>query len=317
MTATTATTASAPAPSRTDRRRTATRPPWQGEPKRATSAGKAVALTLAVLAVLVPFWAVLATSLSPDAQVIRNGGWSLWPEHISLHAYRQILSGGTVTHAMLVSTGVTVVGTALSLLATTTLAYALARPGVFGGKPVLLGCMIAFLFPPGIIPSWLLVHGLHLTDTDWALILPVLISVFNLVVMRGFFQGIPGELYEAARLDGAGELQVLFRIVLPLSRSIVAVVGFFYAVTYWNNFFNGMLYIAPSTGKWPLQTVLQLYVSAGASSDAAAGSEAAVHMAPQTQEMAMVVIAVLPILIAFPFLQRFFTKGVLVGAVKS
>ena len=106
-------------------------------------------------------------------------------------------------------------------------------------------------------------------------------------------------------------------MVLPLSRSIVAVVGFFYAVTYWNNFFNGMLYISPATGKWPLQTLLQLYVSAGASSDAAAASEAAAHTAPQTQEMAMVVIAVVPILLVFPFLQRFFTKGVLLGAVKS
>ncbi|MHA6758447.1 carbohydrate ABC transporter permease [Streptacidiphilus sp. PAMC 29251] len=282
-----------------------------------TSAGKAVALTLAVLAVVVPFWAVLATSLSPDTQVIRDGGWSLWPERISFHAYQQILSGGQVGRAMAVSAGVTLIGTALSLLATTTLAYALARPGVVGGKQVLLGCMVAFLFPPGIIPSWLLVHNLHLTDTDWSLVLPVLISVFNLVVMRGFFQGIPTELYEAARLDGASELQILFRIVLPLAKSIVAVVGFFYAVTYWNNFFNGMLYISPSTGKWPLQTLLQLYVSAGASSDASATSDAALNMAPQTQEMAMVVIAVVPILIVFPFLQRFFTKGVLLGAVKS
>jgi len=144
----------------------------------------------------------------------------------------------------------------------------------------------------------------------------VMITVFNLVIMRGFFQGIPEELYEAARLDGAGDLRILFRIVLPLSKAIIAVVGLYYAVAYWNDYFRAMLYINnTSAGHVPLSTVLRGYLtSMNATSET---GEATMNIAVQKNIAAIVVMAILPIAAAFPFLQRFFTKGVLTGAVKS
>jgi putative aldouronate transport system permease protein len=185
-----------------------------------------------VLLVPFPLWTVTATSLASPQDVIANGGWVVWPERITLGAYREILSGGIVTRALVVSTGITVVGTALSLTCTVLLAYALSRPGVYGGRPVLLLILFTFLFPPGMIPLFLVVRTTGLFDQYAALILPFLVNVFNLVVMRGFFQSIPADLIEAARFDGAGDLTILWRVVLPLSKAVLAVIGLCYAVGY-------------------------------------------------------------------------------------
>ena len=290
------------------------RPGWMEKPKPLTQAGKAVALVTVVLLVCVPFLVVLSTSLASPREVVAGGGWVLWPRHPTLQAYRDILDGGIVTHALGVSAGVTVVGTLLSLACTITLAYALSRPGVLGGRPVLLLVLFTFLFPPGMIPSFLLVKELHLLDSYASLILPVLVNVFNLVVLRGFFQGIPDELYEAARLDGAGDWRVLWSVVLPLSKAALAVVGLFYAVAYWNSWFYASLYL--ESDHWPLQQVLRTYVIAGSGLTDTTTGEASVD-APQTIQMAVLVIATVPILVVYPFLQKYFTKGVLTGAVKS
>jgi putative aldouronate transport system permease protein len=209
---------------------------------------------------------------------------------------------------------VTAIGTALSLASTTLLAYALSRPNVLAGKPILLAILFTFLFPAGMIPSFLVVTDLHLFDHLAALFVPVLINVFNLVIMRGFFQGIPEELYEAARLDGAGDWRVLWSVVLPLSKAALAVVGLFYAVAYWNSWFYASLYL--ESDHWPLQQVLRTYVVAGSGLTDTTTGEATVN-APQTVQMAVLVIATVPILLVYPFLQKYFTKGVLTGAIKS
>jgi putative aldouronate transport system permease protein len=293
---------------------TVRRPVWMEKPKKVTLAGKGVSLVVVVALVLFPLWVVVATSLSPDAQVIRQGGFSLWPEHLNLDGYRNVFNTGVVGHALQLSVVVTVVGTALSLAATATLAYALSRP-IFGGKPLLLAILFTFLFPAGMIPSFLLVNnGFHLHNKIWSLILPGMVSVFNVVIMRGFFQGLPKELFEAARIDGASELRVLLRIVLPLSKAIMAVVGLFYAVGYWNGYINAMLYY-DNISDMPFANQLRQFVIAGNSLNSEGSYTTAT--APQVQLMALVVIAIVPIALAFPFLQRFFSKGVLTGAVKS
>jgi putative aldouronate transport system permease protein len=284
------------------------------KPKPVTQAAKAVALVAVVLLVCVPFLVILSTSLASQREVVAGGGWVLWPQDPTFKAYEDILAGGVVTHALGVSAGVTVIGTLLSLACTVTLAYALSRPGVFGGKPVLLLVLFTFLFPPGMIPSFLVVKELGLLDSYASLVLPVLVNVFNLVVLRGFFQGIPEELYEAARLDGAGDWRVLWSIVLPLSKAALAVVGLFYAVAYWNSWFYASLYL--ESDHWPLQQVLRTYVVAGSGLTDTTTGEAAVN-APQTIQMAVLVIATVPILLVYPFLQKYFTKGVLTGAIKS
>ncbi|MFJ3987849.1 carbohydrate ABC transporter permease [Streptomyces sp. NPDC090032] len=294
------------------------RPAWMEKPKPVTQGAKGLALVVTVLVVVVPFWVVFATSFAPDQQVIDNGGYALWPDTWTLRAYDLIFSGGQITRALGVSAGITVVGTAFSLACTVLLAYALARPGVVGGKPVMLLILFTFLFPAGMIPSFLVVNELHLRNTYWALFLPVLISAFNLVVMRGFFQGIPLELFESAKIDGANELRILLTIVLPLSKAVIAVVGLFYAVGYWNDFFRAILYTDQST-MWPLQTWMRTYVVQAQSSmvQVQGGVNEQIQFAPQTVNMAVVVLATVPILCVYPFIQRYFTKGVLTGAVKS
>ncbi|MFJ3673295.1 carbohydrate ABC transporter permease [Streptomyces sp. NPDC090106] len=293
---------------------TRTRPGWLEKPKPVTQAGKALALATVVLLVCVPFLVIVSTSLASQREVVDNGGWVLWPQEPTLKAYRDILDGGIVTHALGVSVVVTVIGTLLSLSCTALLAYALARPHVVGGRPALLLILFTFLFPPGIIPNFLLVKELGLLNSYASLVLPVMINVFNLVVLRGFFQGIPEELHEAAKLDGAGDWRVLWTVVLPLSKAALAVVGLFYAVAYWNSWFYASLYL--ESDRWPLQQVLRTYVVAGSGlTDTTAGDGAVT--APQTIQMAVLVIATVPILMVYPFLQKYFTKGVLTGAIKS
>ncbi|NUT38146.1 MAG: carbohydrate ABC transporter permease [Hamadaea sp.] len=285
------------------------------KPTPMTSAAKGVALVIVCLLVLVPFLVVIATSLASPEEVVANGGWVLWPEHVTFDAYRDIFRGGQVTRAVGVSIGVTLVGTAASLSATVLLAYALSRPQLVGGRKILLAILFTFLFPPGMIPAYLVVKQLGLLDNYTALVAPVLINVFNLVIVRGFIQGLPEELFEAARLDGAGEWQVLRRVVLPLSKAVLAVIGLFYAVTYWNSWFHASIYM--SDAKFPIQQVLRMYVIQGAQLADPSAGDAAVASAPQTVRMAVVVIAVIPIILIYPFVQRFFVKGVLTGAIKS
>lgn len=307
-----------PKPARGSARRKAAgpaRPAWVEKPKPVTQAAKAVALTVVVLLVCVPFLIIVSTSLASNKDVVANGGWVLWPEHPTLRAYREIFDGGIVGHALWVSAGVTLIGTAVSLACTIGLAYGLSRRDVFGGKPILLLILFTFLFPPGMIPGFLLVKGLHMLNSYDSLIAPVLINVFNLVVLRGFFQSVPEELYEAARLDGAGEWMILRRIVLPLSKAALAVVGLFYAVSYWNAWFYASIYL--NSDHWPLQQVLRTYVVGGAQLADTGAGEAGQVAAPQTIQMAVLVVATLPILAVYPFLQKYFTKGVLTGAIKS
>jgi multiple sugar transport system permease protein/putative aldouronate transport system permease protein len=277
---------------------------------------KTVVLVVACALVLIPFIMVISTSLADPKQVNDAGGFVLWPERPNFDAYVAILSGGTVSKAVFVSIGVTLVGTALSLTCTAMLAYALSRPGSFAHKPVLLAVLFTLLFSPGIIPTYLVVSQLGLINSYWSLILPVAINAFNVIIMRAFFMELPQDIIDSARLDGAGEVRIFLRIVLPLSTAVIAVVGLFYAVSYWNAFFTGLLYLN-DTSMWPLQLILRTYVINGSplGSDAL-GSEAA-QLPQQTLQMAILVVSLVPILLVYPFIQRHFAKGMLTGAVKG
>ena len=200
------------------------------------------------------------------------------------------------------------------MFTTITLAYATSRPVLFG-RPVLLMVLFTLLFAPGLIPMYLMVRQLGLLDSLWSLILPGALSAFNFVVMRSFFMNIPAELIESARIDGASDITILRRIVLPLSKAVVAVVGLFYAVGFWNAFFNALLYINDSE-KWPIQVILRTYVLQGTSLTA---DQLGVQQLPppQSLQMAIVMVALIPIICVYPFLQKHFTKGVITGAIKG
>ena len=278
---------------------------------------KAIFLTAICAVVVVPFIGVVSTSLASPEEVIRAGGFVLFPTHgIDLSAYRSILSGGTVTQALLVSGFITAVGTAIALVLTCMLGWALSRRGSVGNKPLLLLVLISLLFNPGLIPSYLVIQQFGLLDSLWAVILPTSVSAFNVIVVRAYFVGLPDAVLDSARIDGASEWKMFWYIGLPLSKAVVAVVGLFYGVGYWNSFFGALLYLNDSS-KWPLQLVLRTYVVNGVEIGAQdlGATEA---LPPQTSiQMAILMISVVPILCVYPFIQRHFAKGVLTGAVKG
>ncbi len=296
------------------------RPAWEEKPSLVLEGTKHGILAAVVLAVLFPMWSVVVTSLASRETINRAGGMVVIPREFDLSAYVTMLSGGQVTRALGVSLVVTLVGTSFSLLLTVLAAYGLSRPGSLWHRPLLFFFLLTFLVYPGLVPSYLVVTGLGLKDSLWSLIIPGAVSVFNLVVMRSFFMSIPSELIDSARIDGAGEWGILLRVVLPLSKAVVAVVGLFYAVGYWNAYFNSVLYI-DTNDKWPIQRVLQSYILAGQSPHVAGAqvSLPGITAYPPTLaiKMAVVVVTVFPALLIYPFVQRNFTKGVIVGAVKG
>ncbi|THV40784.1 carbohydrate ABC transporter permease [Glycomyces buryatensis] len=288
---------------------------WDEKPTAAGQASKGVAIVVIALLILFPLYAVALTSLSSAETVNRVGGLVIWPgDGITFEAYEQMFRNKVVLRSLGVSLGITVVGTFISVVVSILGAYALSRPGSFGHRTILFSVLMMFVVFPGLIPVYLWISGLGLRDNYLSLILPMAVSAFNVVVLRAFFMNIPQELFDSARIDGAGEFRILWQIVAPLSKAVIAVVTLFYAVGYWNNWFNAFLFM-DSTSKWPLALVLRTYVVESAPLPQTSGLETA----PPTLavKMAIVMVAIIPALIIYPFVQKHFKKGVIVGAVKG
>ncbi|WP_229116165.1 carbohydrate ABC transporter permease [Parenemella sanctibonifatiensis] len=278
---------------------------------------RGLVLFIAAALVVVPFWMVIMTSFADEVQIGREGGLVFWPQNPSLTAYKAILGGGQVTQALGVSIFVTLVGTGLSLLATTMLAYALSQRQMLFNKFILFMVLLTMLFSAGMIPVYLTVRQVGLLNSVWSLIFPVLISGFNTIVMRAFFMNLPQELSQAARIDGASEMRIFANIVLPLSKPILAAIGLFYAVTYWNVYFSALLYLNDAS-KWPIQLILRQYLVNQSQINPDQMEIAQEMMPPQPAlQMAILVVALVPIAMVYPFLQKHFTKGMLTGAVKG
>ena len=266
------------------------------------------------LVCLLPFLHVIGSSLANPGELATRT-FVIIPREFTLDAYRYVLSTPTIFRAMGVSMFVTVVGTFLSLLVTSLMAYALGKRYLRGRRVINFLVVFTMLFSGGMIPLFIVVNGLGLLDSVWSLILPFTVNAFNFVIMRSFFQGIPDSLEEAARIDGCSEFGVFVRIVLPLSVASIATIGLFYAVAYWNTYMWAILFINDST-LWPIQVLLRqiVIVASGLNADASV-----VDVVPPAQSVKMAVIAVatLPMLIVYPFIQRFFVKGALIGSVKG
>jgi multiple sugar transport system permease protein/putative aldouronate transport system permease protein len=296
------------------------RPVWEEKPHAAAQTVKGGVLILVVAAVLVPLWIVVLTSFSTPGAINRAGGLVIWPDGLTTAAYRQMLTSGPVTRAILVSLGITVIGAAVSMVVSILCAYGLSRSRSFGHRTILLTLVITMFVSGGMIPTFLVVTKLGGYGQYWALILPNAISVFNILVLRAFYSGTAGDLIDAARLDGAGEWRILWSVVLPTSRAVTAVVALFYAVGYWNAFFNVMLYMPTDSAKWPLQYVLLQYVNQGMSIPGSSNNGFGSHhaqTAPLSLQMAVVVLTLVPILLVYPFMQKHFRTGVLTGAIKG
>ncbi|CAM4008112.1 carbohydrate ABC transporter permease [Paenibacillus alkaliterrae] len=240
----------------------------------------------------------------------------LFPKMWSLDAYKTLLTTNTFPSAFGISTFLAAVGTAISLIVTSGLAYAVSRRRLRFRRFIMFLLMFSILFQPGLIPSYLVVRQLGLIDSIWSLILPVMTSGWYVLLMKGFFDSIPDSLEEAARIDGANEIGIWFRIILPLSLPSLVAFGLFYAVGYWNTYFNALIYINDFQ-KWPLQVVLQNMLIDPASATGNIDFRSSKQMPTETLKMAAVVIATVPIMLVYPFLQKHFAKGAMVGSVKE
>lgn len=277
-------------------------------------------LALVTVMMLIPFVNVLASSLSNGVELNR-GGIVLWPRGLTLAAYNYIFKQGDLVRALGVTCFITIVGTALNLAVTFTFAYALSKKKLPFRNGLLMMVFFTMLFSGGMIPTFILIKNLHLLDSIWSLIIPGAASAFNVIIVKSFLQTIPEALEESATIDGCTEYGTFFLIVLPVSMPIIATMILFYAVGHWNEFFSAILYIN-NPAKWPLQVFLRQVLLVLSSSefntsmiDQDVSSELLTMGEPI--KMAMVIVATVPIVIVYPFLQKYFVKGVMIGSIKG
>ncbi|MGB4573162.1 MAG: carbohydrate ABC transporter permease [Rectinemataceae bacterium] len=277
----------------------------------------AVNLYLAVifLIVLLPLWRVLMLSLTPFGHLDNSFGLLVGPKDWTFDAYAQFLSHPAFLRAMRNSAVITLGGTAINLIMTVPMSYALSVKSLPGRKWLNIFVMIPFLFNPGLIPSYLVVTSLGLQNTLWAVMIPGAIGISNMFIMRNFFMEIPQDLTEAARIDGASELKILFRIVLPLSKPILLTIGLFYAVGHWNEFFNPMLYLNDQKLQ-PLPVLLR-NILMGVNMNDYVEYDAFSTSSVQSLKAASIFISMVPMMMAYPWIQKHFVKGSLAGGIKG
>ena len=274
-----------------------------------------ILLTLIAVIMVIPFIYVIAASFATEAEIQTRPIFFI-PDSPTLDAYARIFDmndmGTRVFHSLLISVCVTAIGTFINLFFTTTMVYGLSRTNLIGKKPLLNMVLFTMVFGGGMIPLFLVVKGLGMYDTYAALILPGAISAYNMIIVRNFFMELPRELEEAASIDGCSDIGIFIKIALPLSLPCLATFGLFYAVGHWNNYFGALLYLEDST-KFPFQLVLRNIVMQTAETQ----TDPNALIPEDTLKMAVIVIGTVPILIVYPFLQKHFAAGVMVGAVKG
>ncbi|RAV23363.1 carbohydrate ABC transporter permease [Paenibacillus contaminans] len=269
-------------------------------------------LTIVGLAAVIPMLYVFSVSLTPYGEVLKNGGYVLIPKSVTFEAYRKLFETSNILRSFNVTVFLTVAGTAVNLTMTALTAYGLSRKKLPMRSLFLYMVVFTLLFSGGIIPTYLIVKSTGMLDSIWALILPNAISSFNVLLMKSFFENLPEELFEASRMDGASEFRILWQVVVPLSKPSLITIGLFYAVGHWNQFFSAIMYIT-DRNLFPLQVVVREILTM-----AQQPLENAENMVPTvTMQMSAVVLASLPVFIVYPFLQKHFTKGMLLGSVKG
>lgn len=277
-------------------------------------------LLLLTLVTFLPMMNVVARSLSDAPQIASNPGM-IWPRGFTLEAYRYIFDTPVLIRAFGVSVFATVMGTFLNMVVTTMAAYGLSKTDLPGHRLMMWFVIMPMLFSAGLLPTYMLIKDIGLMNSVWVLVVWGMVSPFNLILLRNFFWSIPQEIEEAARLDGASDLRTLWDIVLPLSKPVLATVSLFYAVGHWNDFFTGLFFITDNS-KWPLQVVLRTIVVDQSmmnmgGSGSPTGDASRLVVSTDNITAASIIFAVVPILLVYPFLQRHFVKGIMLGSVKG
>ncbi len=277
-----------------------------------------VVLTLLVITIIYPIILVISSSFSAPSAVYA-GRVFLWPVDLSVEGYKAVFKNRQIVSGALNSVFYTGVGTLVNLVMTTLAAYPLARRTLPGRSIIMKLFVFTMFFSGGMIPNYILLMNLHLLNTRFALILPGAISVYNMILMRTFFQNIPAELNEAASIDGCSDIRYLLQIVIPLSKPIIAVLALYYAVAHWNAYFNAMMYLTDQELA-PLQLVLRdILVSNTISLSDIADEETmrARQGIAELMKFSLIVISSLPVMVIYPFIQKYFVQGVMLGSIKG
>lgn len=274
-------------------------------------------LALSGLFCLLPLIHLFSLSLSSKDAVL-SGFVTLWPVGWSTESYAILFEGTPIVRAFTNNVTITVIGVALSMAFTIFAAYPLSKRVFYGRRPITLAIVFTMLFQGGLIPSYMLIKNLGLLDSYGALWLPAVISTYNMLIMRSFFENIPEELEEAARIDGCGEWRMLLQITLPLSLPMLATISLFYGVQYWNSFFNVLIYLN-NPAKYNLTVMIQQMVQGQTLLQElnAQNQGEVINITPEGIKAAGIMLLVLPMLIVYPMLQRYFVKGVMIGAIKG
>ena len=277
----------------------------------------AFVLILITLITFYPLYYVLFTSIS-NGMMVMQGKVRLYPIGVTFDSYKSITSDPQLFRSLWNSVLYTVVGTLINIIMSCLCAFPLSRR-TFSGKKFFTGMIVVTMFfSGGMIPSYLVVKELGLMDTMWAIVLPVAINTYNMIIIRTSFQSLPESLFESAQLDGANDFTILFRIALPLSKAVLATMVLFYSVSHWNSYFSAMLYL-DSKDKYPLQIILRNKLISGLFSEEASqsGGSTSFTVTDSTLRAAVIMFTTLPILVVYPFVQKYFVKGVMIGSLKG
>ena len=280
---------------------------------------KVVFLAFVVVVTVYPFWNIFIISINDATDAIRGGLYFL-PRKLSLSSYAEILGRSTFLASIKVSVGRTLIGTPIAVLVTAMLAYPLSRKDLVGRKFWNLLFVFTMYFGGGLVPYYMVLKGIHMLNTFWVFIFPMMMSVYNMILIRSYIESMPDSLFEAAKIDGANDLVVFVKMVIPLSKPILMTVALFVAINQWNSWFDAYLYTSDQALK-PMQSILveilNQYQTGASTSQAMSSAKAGVTVTPDSIRMAATMVATLPIIMVYPFVQKYFVKGIMLGAVKG
>ena len=276
-------------------------------------------VSLFAVITIMPFIYIIGASFATEYELSTRPMFII-PHDVSIEAYNYIFSSNKLINSFKNSVFITACGTAINLFFTVTMAYGLSKTRLRGRNFLLNMVIISMFFSGGMIPGYLLIaNWLKMKDTYWSVLLPGAISAYNMMIVKNFLQSLPQELEESAYLDGANDIRILWSVVLPLSLPVLATFGLFYAVGHWNAYFGAMIYMTGARDKWPLQVILReiIILSEASAGDMANMDPNYVQPPEQSVKMAVIVVSTVPIMCIYPFLQKYFVKGVMVGALKG
>ena len=280
---------------------------------------KVVFLAFVVVVTVYPFWNIFIISINDATDAIRGGLYFL-PRKLSLSSYAEILGRSTFLASIKVSVGRTLIGNPIAVMVTAMLAYPLSRKDLVGRKFWNLLFVFTMYFGGGLVPYYMVLKGIHMLNTFWVFIFPMMMSVYNMILIRSYIESMRDSLFEAAKIDGANDLVVFVKMVIPLSKPILMTVALFVAINQWNSWFDAYLYTSDQALK-PMQSILveilNQYQTGASTSQAMSNAKAGVTVTPDSIRMAATMVATLPIIMVYPFVQKYFVKGIMLGAVKG